>query len=122
MTMMIEHVQLTHPEAKTDAIRDFWTGVMGFEEVEKPPLLRDQVGGGWFRRDEAEVHIGIDPDHHPMTIAHPAFMVDDLDALSERLRANGHAVKWDERIPTRRRFFSFDPAGNRLEFFKNNED
>jgi hypothetical protein len=36
--------------------------------------------------------------------------------LAERLAAAGAEVRWDERLPGVRRFYSFDPAGNRLEF------
>lgn len=28
----------------------------------------------------------------------------------------GHPVRWDDAIPGRRRFFTDDPVGNRLEF------
>lgn len=115
--MMIEHVHLPHPEGGADAARSFWTEIMGFREIEKPPVLRDEPGGGWFRHENAEVHIGNDPDFHPITVGHPAFMVVGLDALAERLEGHGFATDWDDTIPGRRRFFIFDPAGNRLEFF-----
>jgi hypothetical protein len=38
-----------------------------------------------------------------------------LDALAQRLHAAGHEVKWDEAIEGRRRFFTADPWGNRIE-------
>ena len=120
--MMIEHIHLPHPIGGADAARAFWLDVMRFDEVEKPETIRGEPGGGWVRKDGAEVHIGNDPDHRPMTVAHPAFMVADLDALADRLKFHGHAVDWDDRIPDRRRFFSFDPAGNRLEFFIDSKD
>jgi extradiol dioxygenase family protein len=36
--------------------------------------------------------------------------------LAERLSAAGAEVRWDGRLPGARRFYSFDPAGNRVEF------
>ena len=41
----------------------------------------------------------------------------DLDELAARLDAAGHAVTWgDDEIPGMRRFHTYDPHGNRLEF------
>jgi extradiol dioxygenase family protein len=43
--------------------------------------------------------------------------VDDLDRLSARLVAAGHdCVRSDGEVPGVRRFHTFDPFGNRLEF------
>jgi predicted enzyme related to lactoylglutathione lyase len=72
--------------------------------------------GAWFRAGPHELHVS---EHEPFASsakAHPAFQVDDLDALAARLAAAGAQVQWDERLPGARRFYSFDPAGNRLEF------
>ncbi len=44
--------------------------------------------------------------------AHPAFAVEDLDALAERIGD----VRWDDELPGVRRFYAHDPFGNRLEF------
>ena len=49
-------------------------------------------------------------------IQHPAFAVDDLDSLAERLQGTGVTITWDDAVPGQRRFFAFDPFGNRLEF------
>ena len=38
-----------------------------------------------------------------------------LDALAGALTTAGAAVEWDDRIPGRRRFFTSDPWGNRVE-------
>ena len=58
--------------------------------------------------------MGVEDPFTPARKAHPAFVVDDLDALAERLPE----VTWDETIPGVRRFFSADPFGNRLEFLE----
>jgi predicted enzyme related to lactoylglutathione lyase len=62
-----------------------------------------------------QLHLGVDPDFHPAGKAHPAFVVDDLDALAERLAAAGAPVRWSDEIPGVRRFHTEDPVGNRLE-------
>lgn len=74
--------------------------------------------GAWFRAGSHELHVS---EHEPFVAAdraHPAFAIDELDALADRLRAAGAEVRWDERLPGARRFYTFDPAGNRLEFLK----
>jgi len=78
-------------------------------EVEKPPALAAR-GGVWFEH----LHIGVEEGFRPARKAHPAFAVDDLDALASRLGD----VTWDEELPGRRRFYAQDPWGNRLEFLQ----
>jgi hypothetical protein len=74
--------------------------------------------GAWFRAGTQELHISEYEDFVPAAKAHPAFALGgaELDGLAERLAAAGAEVRWDERLPGARRFYSFDPARNRLEF------
>jgi catechol 2,3-dioxygenase-like lactoylglutathione lyase family enzyme len=74
--------------------------------------------GAWFRVGPQELHVSEEAGFVPAARAHPAFELDaaGLEALAERLAAAGAPVKWDERLPGARRFYSYDPAGNRLEF------
>ena len=78
--------------------------------------------GAWFQVGTQELHISEHAPFAPATKAHPAFELDEasLDALAERLEAAGAEVRWDDRLPGARRFYSFDPAGNRLEFLTRN--
>ena len=93
----------------------FYRDALGLKEIEKPESLK--AGGGvWFAKENVHIHLGVDPDFRPARKAHPAFRVDDLDALSTRLAAAGFAVLWDDRLPNTRRFYSDDPFGNRIEF------
>jgi catechol 2,3-dioxygenase-like lactoylglutathione lyase family enzyme len=64
------------------------------------------------------VHVGVDPEFHPQTKAHPAFLVADLEALSARLAGAGYSVTTDTAIPGTVRIFSHDPFGNRIEFIQ----
>ena len=84
-------------------------------EEEKPFPLSER-GGAWFRSGSVIVHVGVEADFQPQRKAHPAFVVDDLDALASRLQADGFVVKWDDALPDRRRFYTDDPFGNRIEF------
>ena len=53
----------------------------------------------------------------PARKAHPAFVVDDLDAVAARLREAGAEVDERERetFVGFLRFHAFDPHGNRVE-------
>ena len=113
--MRLDHIQLAMPAGEEDLARAFFTGVLGMKEQEKPYPLSER-GGVWFRSGEVIVHLGVEPNFTPQKKAHPAFLIDELDHLASRLSESGHSVKWDESLPNRKRFYSADPFGNRLEF------
>lgn len=112
----IEHIQLAIPAGSKDQCRPFWRA-LGFTEIEKPSALRAR-GGAWFRSDGIELHLGVDPAFTPATKAHPGFAAQDLDKIVTALQALNAEIMWDESIPDRRRFFTADPVGNRLEFLQ----
>jgi len=112
--MQIDHVQLAAPVGCEAEARAFFGGVLGLEELPKPEPLRAR-GGVWFAlAGGQQLHVGVETDYLPARKAHPAFAVDELDALAERLRD----VTWDDEIPGVRRFYASDPWGNRLEFLQ----
>ncbi len=115
----IDHIQLAIPAGAEDACRSFWVALLGFKELEKPAPLRPR-GGAWFARGGIEVHLGVQTDFAPAKKAHPAFAVTGLDNLSDALARAGHPVRWDGTIEKRRRFFTDDPVGNRIEFLEHN--
>lgn len=112
----LDHVQIAAPPGCEAEARRFYGGLLGLPEVPKPPGVR-ATGGVWFRCGGQELHIGIEDSFAPAGKAHPGLLVADgaLDALAARLLAAGVEVRWDERIPERRRFYASDPWGNRLE-------
>ena len=105
------------PAGAEDDARDFYSGVLGLQEVVKPADLQSR-GGCWFRSSGVEVHLGVDPAFHPATKAHPAFIVDSLDQLGERLGDAGYPIDVDVQLGGFKRFHSADPFGNRLEFLE----
>ncbi len=117
---MIHHVQLGCPAQSEGVLREFYVGVLGMDEVVKPPPLAVR-GGCWFRGKRGalegiELHLGVEDDFRPATKAHPGLLVNDLDAMAERLTSHGCPVTYDDNFPGMRRFYSADPNGNRLEF------
>ena len=112
--MRIHHVQVSCPPGGEDAARRFYRDVLGMPEVPKPPVLAAR-GGCWFRGDGVELHVGVEEDFRPAGKAHPAFAVDDIDALAAKVEAGGFPLAWDESIPALRRFHTVDGNGNRVE-------
>ena len=43
----IDHVQIAAPCDSEDMLRQFYVGLLGFEEIEKPVALKGR-GGVWF--------------------------------------------------------------------------
>lgn len=111
-----DHVQVALPAGGEDLAREFYGGLLGMVEVPKPAALAVR-GGCWFRSGPAVLHLGVETPFAPARKAHPAFLVEDLDALRDALTAAGHeCVDSSGEIEGVRRFHSHDPFGNRLEF------
>jgi len=87
----LDHVQLAMPAGRENDARAFYQGVLGIPEVAKPPQLAAR-GGCWFEHGDLKVHLGVEADFSPARKAHPAFIVDDLQNLVQRLRDAGHKV------------------------------
>ena len=112
--MRLDPIPLAIPKGEEDAARAFWTGPMGFAEVEKPGPLQGR-GGLWAARDGINLHLGVDDPFRPARKAHPCFAVHDLDAIRAALEAFGAPILWDTKLPEIRRFFTEAPFGNRIE-------
>ena len=113
----LDHVQVAAPPGCEREARSFYGELLGLPELPKPDAL---LGGGgvWFAAGAQELHVGVADDFAPARKAHPGLRVDSdaaLDALAGALTTAGAAVEWDDHIPGRRRFFTIDPWGNRVE-------
>jgi catechol 2,3-dioxygenase-like lactoylglutathione lyase family enzyme len=113
----VHHVQLAMPPGEEAAARAFFAGVLGLDEVEKPPALAAR-GGAWFRGGGVELHLGVEDDFRPARKGHPGMLVSDLDDIVARLERAGQDVRWDTEFPGFRRVYARDPFGNRLEFLQ----
>jgi catechol 2,3-dioxygenase-like lactoylglutathione lyase family enzyme len=111
------HVQVAIPPGGEDEARAFYCDVLGMTEIPKPPDLAAR-GGLWLRWAEAEIHLGVEEPFRPAHKGHPAFLVDDLDAVTGALEAAGADTTRDDLFPGYRRCYAADPFGNRLEFLE----
>jgi catechol 2,3-dioxygenase-like lactoylglutathione lyase family enzyme len=109
------HVQLTIPRGGEAEARSFYVDRLGLREIAKPDDLAAR-GGFWLAVGDAQLHVGLEDGVDRLaTRAHPAFWVDDLDALTASLGAAGHEVHVPVALPGLRRVELRDPFGNRLE-------
>jgi len=114
MSFALDHIQMAIPKGGEDAARAFWCDLFGLAEIEKPEALRAR-GGLWLKLDEAELHLGVETPFSPAKKAHPGLASDDIETLAKKLQQAGHPITWDTALNDRKRFFTEDPFGNRLE-------
>jgi catechol 2,3-dioxygenase-like lactoylglutathione lyase family enzyme len=111
----IDHVQITIPKGREDEAREFYSGLLGLEEMGKPDLLKAS-GGVWYKISGAELHLGVEEPFD--TKRHPAFEIKNLDAVKKYLVENNVKIKEEIPIPGRKRLSFYDPFGNRIEFLE----
>ena len=82
-----DHVQVCIPRGTEDAAREFYGGLLGLEEVEKPEVLKDN-GGMWYAVAGVQLHIGVE-DLVAKSKRHPAFEVEDAAGVRTYLVRSG---------------------------------
>jgi len=119
--LAIDHVQLampTGPAGGEEKARDFFANILGFHEIPKPAELAKR-GGVWFKSENVQLHIGVESDFRPARKAHPAFLVDDLDALITKAQSGGYETDTSQPpLDGYKRAHVFDPFGNRIELME----
>jgi catechol 2,3-dioxygenase-like lactoylglutathione lyase family enzyme len=110
-------VQVAAPAGCEDRARAFYGGLLGLEELPKPPALAAR-GGCWFACGAQQLHVGVGEPFAPAVKAHPALAVRDAEALAALLSALAAAdcePRDDVALPGVVRAFVDDPFGNRVE-------
>ena len=115
--LRLDHVQLAMPAGREMEARKFYQDMLGIPERSKPENLARR-GGCWFERGSLKVHLGVDQEFRPAKKAHPAFIVEELSALRERLSQAGYRVVDDEPLTGYERCYVDDPFGNRIELMQ----
>jgi catechol 2,3-dioxygenase-like lactoylglutathione lyase family enzyme len=121
MPAAIHHVNLCVPEKigardGTAAEAEWLVDLLGYRKAEPGPDAAKFGALWWFEADDGhQVHLSVDPEHHPSGRAHTAIRLGDkLDGVIERLEAAGvtpRAMTFDGD----RHVFASDPAGNLWE-------
>jgi catechol 2,3-dioxygenase-like lactoylglutathione lyase family enzyme len=93
---------------------DFYTKVLGFTKVFENG---DPVGFMILKKDQAELHLTLQPKHQaaPFNVAH--MMVDDVDALYAICQRHGLRIikSLKDKDYGLRAFVFEDPDGNRID-------
>ena len=112
----LDHVQLCIPPDAEPRAREFYGGLLGLTEIEKPEPLRAR-GGLWFEIADIQLHIGVERDQGKSK-RHPAFEVENVEGVRAYLEARG--VRTHDEIPLAgtKRFSLFDPFDNRIELIE----
>jgi len=113
----IDHVQLAAPKGCEELARNFFNGVLGLAEVEKPEELKKR-GGVWFEFGTFQLHIGVEEPFVPAKKAHPAFIVENMEELKMHLKEMKVVFTEDDKLPGANRIHLNDPFGNRLEILE----
>lgn len=115
--LCLEHVQIAIPIGSESRARDFYSGILGFLEIEKPASMAARKSI-WFTSGSVNLHLGIEPDFHPAHRAHPAFIVQGMDAILTACTRAAISFKPDTSFNGFRRVHVYDPFGNRLELME----
>ena len=114
--MKLHHVQVLCPSESIDAVRRFYTRILGLSEILRPSSLPPE--GVWYElANGCQLHIGVlrDGDALSASRAHFALQVESLKAVLTRLDAE--QIPYRERCDIHgwRRVQFRDPFGNGIE-------
>lgn len=115
----LDHVQVAAPRSGDveRLAREFYGGLLGLREIEKPEILKKN-GGVWFSLGAGELHVGLEEPFSPARKAHPAFGVAGIDEMRSMLERAGVPMAEAEPLPGVKRFYVYDPFGNRIELLE----
>ena len=118
MIIALHHVQITIPKGSEEQGKDFYCGILGLKEIEKPHSLKGR-GGFWLQLGHQEVHVGTEDGFDRLsTKAHIAYQVEDIDYWKTKLAKHQIEIVESVPIPSYERFEFRDPFGNRLEIIQ----
>ena len=112
----LDHIQICIPIDRENEAREFYTNILGFEEISKPIELIPN-GGLWYRVGNIQFHIGTEKEINKSK-RHPAFEVVDLAVARQILERHKVKIKEEIQIPGQIRFSFLDPFNNRIEFLQ----
>ena len=118
MIIGIHHAHISIPQGAEEEGKQFYCGVLGLTEVQKPDTLKSR-GGFWLKVGEDTLHVGTEDGVERLkTKAHIAYQVEDLSYWKGVLDMHNISVKKGIPIPGYDRFEFRDPFGNRVELIQ----
>lgn len=118
MIIGLHHAQITIPKGTEEEGKQFYCGILGVPEKEKPESLKGR-GGFWIKVGDRDVHIETEDDFDRLkTKAHLAYQVEDIAYWKNYLEKNSIQIIEAVPIPGFMRFEFRDPFGNRVELIE----
>jgi catechol 2,3-dioxygenase-like lactoylglutathione lyase family enzyme len=112
----INHVQICIPIGEEEKGREFYCGILGLKEIERPKSIRN-IAGFWLEIADIHLHIGTEKIQGKSN-RHPAFEVKNIEKVKEYLIHKGVKVKEEQKIPGIYRFSFYDYWDNRIELIQ----
>jgi catechol 2,3-dioxygenase-like lactoylglutathione lyase family enzyme len=114
----LHHVNIVVAPGETERLVGFYTEVLGLRLTEKP-TEGTSPGGAWFDIDDGhQLHISERADAVMHEDLHFGLVVDDFDAVLDRLAAAGAPWRPQADLFGGRRGSTRDPLGNRIELLE----
>ena len=101
------------PAGKESVALDFYSGLLGMNEVQKPSELAKRRGC-WFESGSVQLHLGVEHDFHSAKKAHPAMRCSYYDGLLAKLHKAAVEITGG-RNPRRSALHIHNPFVNRIE-------
>ena len=112
----LNHIQICIPKGEEEKGREFYCGILGLTEIEKPENLKKN-GGFWLQAGDIQLHIGTE-QITGKSKRHPAFEIEKLEIVKHYLKEKGIKIKEEDEIPGIKRFSLFDYWDNRIELIE----
>lgn len=112
----LNHIQICISPGEEDRGREFYCDLLGLKEIEKPERMK-KAGGFWVEIADIQIHIGTE-NLNEISIRHPAFEVNDIDAVKQYLIENNIKIIEQQNANDYRRFSFFDYWDNRIELME----
>lgn len=113
----LDHIQITAPLGSEIKTRRFFTEILGCKEIEKPETL-SHFESFWFDIGQHILHVGLDESFHAEKRGHPAFEINNIAGLMDRLKEYNVPFEEDYNLPGARRFYTYAFFGHRMEFLE----
>ncbi len=116
MVIGIHHVQITVAPEHLAKAKAFYVDLLGMTPIYDPFGKQ----GFWLAAgDRQQVHVRPEANvDRARTRSHPAFLVDDVAALRDKLDREQYTIYEEPKLDGFERFHVLDPSGNRIELMQ----
>jgi catechol 2,3-dioxygenase-like lactoylglutathione lyase family enzyme len=119
VTKRLNHITISAPAGEHARVREFYSGILGLEEVPRPAELNAIYDLMWFKWLDFLLHIDFTPPWtQPAENRHVAMEIEDLRAVRGYLEENNAVIREAVALPDRERFYLLDPFGNYFELIE----